>query len=263
MARRAPLGVSIAIALALAAPSSAAAATNTFSVNCRDIPILAQWDPPITGVPHAAVLTGTLDGGSCSGTVNGEPFEDKPFAGRAVLPGIHSCELGEGHGRGAATIDGRKIYVDVTYRRTGRDGVLLFKGDAGGQAVMRIHGRVGLIPPTSPLASVPLLQPLVEPTDFASFAAACGSPQGVNAFQVIADSLTTVPTLSSTAVEGGPTASGGQTPHPTPARKTRKRRRPCAARHHAARHSRARARARHRSCHHEHRSRRAQVPVAG
>jgi hypothetical protein len=122
-ARLAPVGASILIAGVLAAPSFAAQ-SNTFLVNCTNVQIQAQWNPPITLTPQPATLTGTLSGGSCSGTVNGAPFSNRPMTGFATIPGVHSCELGEGQGHGAFNIAGRNLYASVTYRRGGHEHVL-------------------------------------------------------------------------------------------------------------------------------------------
>jgi hypothetical protein len=194
LARLALLSASILIAGLLAAPSYAAD-TNTFSVNCTNVQIAAQWNPPITLVPHPAVLTGTLSGGSCSGTVNGESFSNVPMTGNAAIPGVHSCELGEGQGHGSFNIAGHNLYASVTYRRSGHDGVILFQGDSGGQAVLRLHGDFGLISDANPLATY--IPEIAGPVDAATLLAVCASPQGLSQLGVTADSFTSVPTISS------------------------------------------------------------------
>jgi hypothetical protein len=197
-ARLAALGASILIAGAVAVPS-AAAQTNTFNVNCTNVTIAAQWNPPITLTPQPAVLSGTLSGGSCSGTVNGESFSNQPMTGTATIPGVHSCELGEGQGHGAFRIDGRNLYASVTYRRGGHDGAILFQGDSGGQGVLRLHGDFGLISDSNPLAT--FIPEIAGPVDAATLLAVCATPQGLSSLTVIADSFTSVPTISSPAQE--------------------------------------------------------------
>lgn len=197
-ARLAPIGASILIAGVLAAPSFAAQ-TNTFLVNCTGVTIQAQWNPPITLTPQPAVLTGTLSGGSCSGTVNGAPFSNRPMTGTATIPGVHSCELGEGQGHGAFNIAGRNLYASLTYRRGGHDGVIVFQGDSGGQAVLRLHGDFGLISDAHPLAT--FIPGIAGPIDAATLLAVCASPQGLSGLRVIADSITSAPTISSPAQE--------------------------------------------------------------
>ena len=196
-ARLAPLGASIVIAGALAAPSYAQ--TNTFSINCTNVNIAAQWSPPITLTPKPTVLSGVLSGGSCSGTVNGEPFSNLPMTGNATIPGIHSCEVGEGQGHGVFTIDGRNLYASLTYRRATHDGVIVFQGDSGGQAILRLHGDFGLISDSNPLAT--FLPEAAGPTDAATLLAVCASPQGLSGLRVIADSINSLPTISSPARE--------------------------------------------------------------
>lgn len=198
IARLAPLGAAILIAGALAAPSYAAQ-TNTFLVNCTNVKIAASWNPPITLTPQAAVLSGTLSGGSCSGTVNGASFSNKPMTGSATIPGVHSCELGEGQGHGAFNIAGRNLYASLTYRRGGHDGAIVFQGDSGGQAVLRLHGDFGLISDANPAATV--IPGIAGPIDAATLLAVCASPQGLSQLTVIADSFTSAPTISSPAQE--------------------------------------------------------------
>ena len=197
-ARLAPVGASILIAAGLAAPS-AAAQTNTFSINCTNVQIAAQWNPPITLTPQPAVLSGTLSGGSCSGTVNGEAFSNQPMTGTATIPGVHSCEVGEGQGHGAFRVDGRNLYASLTYRRGGHDGTILFQGDSGGQAILRLHGDFGLISDSNPLATY--LPEAAGPVDAATLLAVCATPQGLSGLTVIADSINSLPTISSPAQE--------------------------------------------------------------
>jgi hypothetical protein len=202
------LAAAAAAALAVAAllaPARASATpdTNTFTYTCTKFSIAAEWDPPLRGDPIHRTLDAVLEGGSCSGSVNGEKFENEPLTGHVVLPGIHACEGGDGDGRGVVTMHGHNLYFNAHYRRVGRDAVLLWTGDSGGQALNKVYGAVGYVPADSPLANLPVADLFTEDVWIGDFSVAC-LKEGFRRLYVYGDVSTSTPTMSSSAYENRP-----------------------------------------------------------
>jgi hypothetical protein len=225
------LALALVLALAAAPRASAASDTNTFSYTCTKFSIAAEWDPPLRGDPIHRVLDAVLSGGSCSGTVNGEKFENEPLTGHVVLPGIHACEAGDGDGRGVVTMHGHNLYFNAHYRRVGRDAVLLWTGDTSGQGLNKVYGAVGYVPADSPLANLPIADMFTEDVWIGDFSQAC-LKEGFRRLYVYGDVSTSTLTMSSPAFENRPdnptpvpgtaTPSSGTQPAPAASARTLK-----------------------------------------
>jgi hypothetical protein len=178
---------------------------NTFEGSCSNIPATAFWVKPQTFVPEENHWIIFLDGGSCDGTVNGQPIHGLPQRGRVDMYGPQSCAGGLLHGRSHTQVDGKDFYTSVQERRLTRDGYLTAEGDAGGLMLLHGHGRVGLIKDSDPLAKNPVLKPFAEPMDIFEFMDACTGP-GLTTAKTQIDQAVTAPSTSSPAHEEGATS---------------------------------------------------------
>jgi hypothetical protein len=182
-----------ALWLAAAAP---AASANTFSGTCLSVPVTASWPVPLKFTPQVGEFDATLDGGSCSGTLNGRAVQGVPMEGHVVMNGLQSCSQAFIDGRAYTTIGGKTFNSTVHERRVGRDAAIVAQADGGGVMVLKAYGRIGLIHDTDPLAQDPFVKPLAEPTEAQEFFAAC-SGSGVTGLQVLIE-VGTSPTGIST-----------------------------------------------------------------
>jgi hypothetical protein len=189
-----------AIACCLAMTSTALAdQVNTFKGTCVADPVIGYWPEPLKFVPQNGDFIATPQGGSCTGTLNGEPVQNVPLEGRVEMHGIQSCTEAVIDGRAYTTIGGKNFYADVHERRAGREAAIVALGDAGGQMVLKAYGRVGLIKDSDPLASEPALRPLAEPMDLSEFTAACAGP-GLTQISILIE-IATAPTGVSSPVQ--------------------------------------------------------------
>lgn len=149
----------VAVCLAtIAAPGGALAAgdAETFSGTCAGQEGYASWpDEPLRAVPVDTVLLARVSGGSCSGTLDGAPIESIPASVSVALSGVQACAGGVTSGHGVIRVAGRRIGAHVSYRRVGRLVTMIWRGDAGGVAVLIAHARVGLLSEEHPLAATP------------------------------------------------------------------------------------------------------------
>jgi hypothetical protein len=179
--------------LAAAAP---AASANTFVGTCLSIPATGSWPVPLTFTPRVSEFDVTLDGGSCSGTLNGQAVQGVPFEGNVAMIGLQSCSEAVIDGRAHTTIGGKTFDSTVHERRTGRDAVIVAQADGGGAMVVKAYGRIGLISDSDPLAQDPYLRPLAEPTTAQQFFAAC-SGSGLTGLQILVEVGTSPTGISS------------------------------------------------------------------
>jgi hypothetical protein len=182
-----------ALWLAAAAP---AASANTFSGTCLSIPATGSWPVPLKFTPQVGEFDVTLDGGSCSGTLNGQTVQNVPFQGQVVMNGLQSCSQAIIDGRASTTIGGKAFNSTVHERRTGRDAAIVAQADGGGVMVVKAYGRIGLISESDPLAQDPYLRPLAEPTTAQEFFAAC-SGSGLTGLQILVEVGTSPTGISS------------------------------------------------------------------
>lgn len=131
----------LALAL-LAAPAHAAEEqVNTWNGECRDVPGSALWhEQPMRLVPAEIPLVAFLDGGLCTGTLNGEQVTDVPLVAELEMSGIQSCAGADITGRAEWTVGGVPFTGSVHYRRAGVPAVVDWRGDAGGQVLAFLRG---------------------------------------------------------------------------------------------------------------------------
>jgi hypothetical protein len=186
--------LTVAAAACWPATSSTALAdqVNTFKGTCLADPVIGYWPQPLKFVPQNGDFIATPQGGSCTGTLNGQQVQNVPLAGRVEMRGIQSCGQAVIDGRAYTTIGGKNFYADVSERRAGREAAIVALGDAGGQMVLKAYGRVGLIKDGDPLASDPVLRPFAEPMDLSEFTAACVGP-GLSRISILIQ-IATAPT---------------------------------------------------------------------
>jgi hypothetical protein len=160
----------------MSAPPVKAQGINTFSGSCTAVPVTGYWPEPLKFTPQNGAFIAILDGGSCTGTVNGEPVNDIPMAGRVEMHGIQSCSQAEIDGRAHTVIDGKDFYSSVHERRTERDAAIAGPADSSGVTILKAYGRIGLVKDSDPIAQEPLVRPFAEPMDLQEFTAACAGP---------------------------------------------------------------------------------------
>jgi hypothetical protein len=158
------------------APPGRAQEINTFKGNCASVPVTGYWPEPLKFTPQNGTFIAILDGGSCTGTLNGQPIDNLPITGRVEFHGVQSCMQAEIDGRAHTVIDGKNFYASVHERRTGREAAIAAPSDAGGATILKAYGRIGLVKDSDPIAQDPLVRPLAEPMDFQQFEAACAGP---------------------------------------------------------------------------------------
>lgn len=125
---------------ALAATASAAK-TNTFNGSCTNVPVHAVWAHPLTFTPELNSFDAIGDGGTCSGTLNGEQIDGVPLWAEFTPSGIQSCGGAEVQGPLRAIIDGRSFdFPNTTERRTGGNSVVAGQADGGGDLLATLHG---------------------------------------------------------------------------------------------------------------------------
>jgi hypothetical protein len=183
------------LALASTAP---AAGINTFTGTCIGDPVIGYWPNPVKYEPQNGDFIAEPQGGSCTGTLNGQHVENVPLTGRVEMHGIQSCMEAVIDGRAYTYIDGKKFFADVHERRVGREAAIVSDGDAGGHMFLKAYGRVGLIKDSDPLASEPFLKPFAEPMDLQEFNEAC-SGDGISKISIMIELATSPTGVSSPA----------------------------------------------------------------
>lgn len=138
--RRSALVATLAIGLGLS-PSAHAERINTWQGECTGVaPARSSYpEQRLSGVPASIRLVVRFEGGSCTGTMNGERVVDEPMRGSIDVYGPQACLVGAADGRGAFTIAGETITADAHYRRVGVTAFPYLDGDTSGrvQAVAR------------------------------------------------------------------------------------------------------------------------------
>lgn len=186
-----------ACCLALAS-TALAGEINTFKGTCIGDPVIGYWPKPVTYRPQNGDFIAEPQGGSCTGTLNGQHVENVPLTGRVEMHGIQSCMEAVIDGRSYTYIDGKKMWADVHERRAGREAAIVSDGDAGGHMFLKAYGRVGLIKDSDPLASEPLLKPFAEPMDLQEFNEACAG-SGISKLSITIELATSPTGVSSPA----------------------------------------------------------------
>src|SRR5919198_6487265 len=123
----------LAAGVAVAAPAGAAT-INTFQGTCGGALGTAAWSPaPLRALPAPLELVVNFQGGSCSGTLNGDRIEGLPLRdGYIDVSGLQSCTAAEADGRGGFALAGRRFTGTAHYRRGGITPLVYIEGDAGG-----------------------------------------------------------------------------------------------------------------------------------
>jgi hypothetical protein len=169
---------------------------DTFSGSCRDQQGTAVWEHPVTWVPQTMFAYAELSGGECSGTLDGRHIRSVPAEIHATLYGPQSCAGGAISGPFEIKLGGHTITGTMTYRRAIDRVTALWQGDGGGQALVRVHGLVGVVGTDSPVAAVPVVGPLVSgPLTYNEAGQQC-TGGGMPSAPMAVDSITTVPSLS-------------------------------------------------------------------
>jgi hypothetical protein len=160
---------SFAATLALANRASAAA-VNTFQGNCAGLLGTASWSSPLHTFPAPLQVIVRFEGGSCSGSLNGEQIDGVPLRdGYVDAYGLMSCSEGVGDGRAAFTIGGRSFTGAAHYRRSGLTPVVYIEGDTSGYLTAVAHAVAG-------------------PGDIVSLAEQCGS-EGLSQAEVMIETF--------------------------------------------------------------------------
>jgi hypothetical protein len=189
------VSVMAAAVIAVGAPAPALAA-DTFSGTCEGLEGWAVWEHPLSFAPVDMRLRGDLSGGQCSGTVNGRDVDSRPAAALLELRGTHSCGGAIAAGRFTFKLAGRTFTGKMTYRRVTSRVVALWEGDGGGSAVLVIHARIGFVSQDDPLASTPLVGPIVSDRMSAQEAIRRCVNEGIKRQRVLIDQIVTNGSLS-------------------------------------------------------------------
>jgi hypothetical protein len=137
-------------AVAAAAPAQGHAdetELNTWNGVCRDVPGRGLWpEEPLHVIPVDTALVGLVDGGFCTGTLNGEQVVDVPLVARFDFRGVQSCEAADVAGTVEWTVGDVAFSGTATYRRAGIPAVVTMHGSAGGDVVAFLRGTTGAAP---------------------------------------------------------------------------------------------------------------------
>jgi hypothetical protein len=197
VARRCALSTLAALAaLVVVGPSPAAAGTDTFSGTCRDLEGYTYFpDQPLTNNQVDSVMTASLSGGECSGTLNGKNVQSTRNGITVKIFGSDSCGLAIMSGRFNFTVAGHTISGVMTYRRVLNRTTVLWQGDNGGQAVVDLHPLLAVVQGT-PLDDAPVVGPFVSgPTTGVEAVEACAGA-GITKQAIHEDLLATLPSFS-------------------------------------------------------------------
>jgi hypothetical protein len=135
----------VACALAAAtcaafAATASAAKTNTFNGTCVDVPVHAVWTNPLTFAPELNSFDAIGNGGTCSGTLNGEQIDGVPLWAEFTPSGTQSCGGANVVGPLHAIIDGRSFnFPSTNERRIGGNSLLTGDADGGGNLAATLH----------------------------------------------------------------------------------------------------------------------------
>ena len=163
----------VACALAAATCGAFAAAasarkTNTFDGTCVDVPVHAVWTHPLAFSPELNSFDAIGNGGSCSGTLNGEQIDGVPLWAEFTPTGIQSCGGADVAGPLRANIGGRWFnFPNTNERRIGGNSLMTAEADGGGNLVASLHA---------------------DPTVAADFASECAST-GATEADLVADHM--------------------------------------------------------------------------
>jgi hypothetical protein len=161
-------------------PNRADATTvNTFEGDCAGMLGTAKWPlAPLRAVPAPLRMIVTFEGGSCSGTLNGERVDGVPLRdGYLDVYGLMGCSAGVADGRAGFTLAGRTFTGNSHYRRPGITPVVYIEGDTSGY-----------------LAG--LARVLVGPADITPLAEQCGA-EGVSQVEVMIETFSAPLSISS------------------------------------------------------------------
>jgi hypothetical protein len=150
----------------------------------------------MTAVPVDILLEARISGGECSGTLNGREVASVPATARASLRGPQSCGVGATSGRFTFRIAGRTFAGRMTYRRVGSRVTALWEGDGGGSALVLVRAQVGLVAEDDPLATTPIVSPLIAgPVTIEEALRRCAG-EGISRMPILAERIITAPSLS-------------------------------------------------------------------
>lgn len=185
---------------ALAAPSLATAApqqVDTFSGRCTGLEGWASWpEHPLAVVPVDMLLRADLNGGECSGTLNGREVQSLPAIAGASLRGPQSCGAAATSGRFIFKLAGRKFAGKMTYRRIGSRVTALWEGDGGGRALVVVRAYIGLVSQDDALAEAPVVGPLIAGPVTTEEALRRCAAEGISRMPIVVEQIATAPSLS-------------------------------------------------------------------
>jgi hypothetical protein len=176
VAGRRRVSFSVAAALAIFATGlgfatrANAAAVNTFQGDCAGMLGTASWSSPLRALPAPLRMIVKFEGGSCSGTLNGEQIDGVPLRdGYLDVYGLMGCTEGVADGRAGFTIAGRSFTGTAHYRRPGLTPIVYIEGETSGN-----------------LAGVARV--VAGPDDIVSLSEQCGS-EGISQAEVMIETF--------------------------------------------------------------------------
>jgi hypothetical protein len=84
----------------------------------------------------------------------------------------------------------------MTYRRVGSRVTALWEGDGGGSALVVVRAQIGLVAEDDPLATTPIVGPLIaEPVTTGEALRRCAD-EGITRMPILVERIVTAPSLS-------------------------------------------------------------------
>src|SRR4051794_8854911 len=134
-------GAVAAATCAAFAATASAAKTNTFDGSCDNVPVHAVWAHPLTFTPEQNSFVAIGNGGTCSGSLNGQQIDGLPVRAEFTPSGIQSCGGANVQGPFRAEIAGETFYFSNTSeRRIVGNSVIIAQADGSGQMVATVSG---------------------------------------------------------------------------------------------------------------------------
>lgn len=122
------------------AATASAAKTNTFNGTCVDVPVHAVWEHPLTFALELNSFDAIANGGTCSGTLNGEQIDAVPLQAEFTPTGMQACGGANVDGPLRVSIDGRSFnFPDALERRIGGNSLITADADGGGNLAATLH----------------------------------------------------------------------------------------------------------------------------
>jgi hypothetical protein len=115
------------------AATASAGKTNTFNGSCTNVPVDVTFAHPLTLTLELNTFEGIANGGTCSGTLNGQQIDGVPLWADFTPTGLQNCAGSDLAGPFYAVVDGKSFnFPNTSEHRAGISSVIQGDADGGG-----------------------------------------------------------------------------------------------------------------------------------